>query len=282
MTVVVATVLVHGNESGLREVLRLLAAQERPPDAVVVVDNGSSPPIAVPTVAGTAPVRLVRLDENLGVGGGHNAGIGVARDAFGADVVWLLEHDTFPDANCLAQLLAERARHSPPRVIVPALTRNNYERHWITAEGDGRQVARFTLNGPLIDVELFDLVGLLNEDYFVGQEDWDLSQRAVAAGANVVESTSAVAVHAHKGSGRFGAYVSPARLYYSSRNLVAAAGRPSAIATVRAYVVTVAKCVYELLPPGRGRAYAAARWWALRDGRAGRLGRRDHRFMVDR
>lgn len=272
-----ASVLVHGNEPGLRHVLHCLAAQERRPDAVVVVDNGNQLPAQLPAVDGLA-LHLVRAEQNLGVGGGHNLGVRSALDELAADWVWMLEHDTFPDPGCLLALERRAARH-PKGIVVPDVTRNNYERRWLQPDHDGETMTKCTFNGPLVAREVIELVGPFNEAYFVGQEDWEFSQRSVAAGVMITRCCSAIVVHANKGDGRFGGYVSPARLYYSARNLVAANPPSGLVAEVHLAATTVARCAAELVRRGRGRRHAAARWFAWRDGRRGRMGRRQHRFM---
>lgn len=274
--VVVATVLVHANEYGLHEVLRLLAAQHRRPDSVVVVDNASEPPVTLPPV-GELAVRLIRSPDNLGVGGGHNLALRHALEHEGADAVWMLEHDTFPDPDCLAELLRARV-DGRPGVVVPDATRNNYERHWAMAN-DGVLAAQFTFNGPLLDREIVEQVGPVNEAYFIGQEDWEYSRRVVAAGFGIARCSTAVVVHANKGDGRFPDDISPTRLYYSARNFVAERGPVSLPVRLAHTARAVAAGLLEMVTPGRGRAFAAARWWAQRDGSRGRMGRQSHRFM---
>jgi GT2 family glycosyltransferase len=279
MTFVVATVLVFNNAGGLQEVLRCLSKQTRRPDAIVVLDNGSLPAVDSSISAESAALHLIRFESNSGVGAGHNAAI---REALrlGAEAVWLLEHDTYPDPSCLSELLAERDRHARPTVIVTELTRNNYERQWLSGDTENEgKVARFTLNGPLIDSEVFSILGGLNESFFVGQEDWDYSNRARTANVSIVRCVHAVAVHPNKGDGRFGVAASPTRLYYSSRNLIHSAGRTSAARQVVLAARVIASSVAALGTPGKGHAYAAARLWAYLDALAGKMGRQHHRFQ---
>ncbi len=121
---VVASILVFDNPHGVVEVLRCLGRQTVTPDAVVVVDNGSRVPLG-PEV-GDRVDRLERSDVNLGVGGGHNLGVRTAVESFGADHVWVLEHDTFPEDDCLERLL-EVARDEPLAAVAPYGGRNLYE-----------------------------------------------------------------------------------------------------------------------------------------------------------
>ncbi len=281
MTVVVATVLGFANADGVREVLRRIAAQHTRPAAVVVVDNGSREPLELPASVDGLRVDTVRSDTNLGVGGGHNLALRTALDRLGADAVWVLEHDSFPDAGCLAALLTEHARHTAPAVTVPDLARNFYERAWPRADHTGETLARFTFNGPLIDRAVIEQVGWINEDFFVGQEDWEYSSRVTAGGFPVRRCCRSMVMHATKGDRRFDTYVSPSRLYYSARNLLAARRPLARPRVVQLGLVTVAKAAAELVRPRRGPAYAAARWWAYVDGVSGRLGPSSRRFGAD-
>jgi len=276
MTTVVATVLCWNNEAGVREVLRRLALQSRPPDSVVVLDNGSTRPLVLEPESIFAGVFLLSSGTNLGVGAGHNRLIRHALDEHDADLVWLLEHDTFPNSDCLESLMRVRRATTTNSVIATELVRNNYERDWLPGRSaDGEPLDRVTLNGPLIPRTVIDLVGLLNESLFVGQEDWEYSDRLRRASVAIVRAASAVALHANKGDGRFDSYVSPARLYYSARNLIAADRRNRAKRAAR----VGAAAFKELVTPGRGAAYAAARVNACSDGLRGRLGPRSYRFM---
>ncbi len=274
---VVATILVHCNQPGLDEVLRCLDRQTRRPDAVVIVDNGLPPAEVAADVLGQVPVRVLRNGSNLGVGGGHNRAMRAALDA-GAANIWLLEHDTFPDPGCLAALLAHAATDA---VVVSRLVRNDYERRYPPGSAlPGIRVPRhaavpgadrFTLNSVLVGRDVVARAGLLREDLFVGGEDWDYSRRVVHAGCRIVQAPAAVAIHANKGAGRFGEYESPGRLYYATRGRWLTSGGTSAR--------DLARCLAELVRPGRGRHYAAARWHAWQDGRRGRGGPAAYPFM---
>ena len=275
---VVATILHFNSPDGTREVVRRLAAQTRPPDAVVLVDNGSREAVDLAEVSGPLLVVVLRNETNLGVGAGHNQAIRHALDAHAADAVWVLGHDTFPDADCLEALLRVHAAAAAPAVVVATeLTRNNYERQWLPKPGsDGEALPGVTLNGPLLPREVIDLVGLLNEELFVGQEDREYSERLTAAGVPILRAATAVALHANKGDGRFGREASPTRLYYSGRNRIAlaSAGRVGLAARM------LGGAAVDLFTRGRGRVYAAARWHAGVDGLRGNLGPRAYRFML--
>ena len=82
-----------------------LAAQTRAPDAVIVVDNGSTDHTAEVLGARTDLPLHVITQDNLGGAGGFHAGVRAAYDA-GWDRVWLMDDDVVPAPGCLEALMA--------------------------------------------------------------------------------------------------------------------------------------------------------------------------------
>jgi len=78
-------------------VASLLGQSLRP--HVIVVDNGCGATPALP-----AGAHLLRLPENRGFTGGHNAGMRAALEA-GADFVFLVNSDVVVDPNCVGALV---------------------------------------------------------------------------------------------------------------------------------------------------------------------------------
>jgi GT2 family glycosyltransferase len=215
-----------------------LAAQDRPPSEIVVVDNASSDAERerLRHDVGAVPgVRLLLLDENRQFAGGMNAG---ARAAFaaGADRVLLLNNDTVlaPDAlrrledamfGRTASIAAPKVVdiHDPDRVIsagervlLPLLcvprTLLRYRPH-----GD----APFPVSGAmgcalLVTRECFEAVGGFAEEIQVYYEDVDfcLGARARGYGAVVVPG----AVVRHDGMRGFAAGLTPWAAFLKARN----------------------------------------------------------------
>ena len=105
----VAVVLVTHNRADLLERgLDGLAAQTHRPDAVYVVDNGSTDRtpevLRERALAGDLPLHVVR-QENLGGSGGFHRGVREAYDA-GHDRIWLVDDDVVPAPDCLAVMMA--------------------------------------------------------------------------------------------------------------------------------------------------------------------------------
>ncbi|PTM40349.1 glycosyltransferase family A protein [Bosea sp. 124] len=85
---------VFGRQASLSLAILSAAAQLCADDEILVVDDGSSPPIALPAMSSfAAPVRLLRSEINLGAAGARNLGLAHAQKPLVAfldsDDVWL-------------------------------------------------------------------------------------------------------------------------------------------------------------------------------------------------
>lgn len=112
--VTVTAVLVTYNRCQLLlESLAAVLGQSRPPDSVVVVDNASTDGTAAEVCARFPDVNLAELPCNTGGAGGFAYGLALALGTgpgARADLVWLMDDDTIPQPEALAELLDARAR----------------------------------------------------------------------------------------------------------------------------------------------------------------------------
>jgi GT2 family glycosyltransferase/glycosyltransferase involved in cell wall biosynthesis len=222
--------------------VRSLLALRRPPDDIVVVNNdvrGSSDEAE----AGLAPVAglitWIETGRNLGFSGGMNVGIRRALEQ-GADQVVLVNSDVIVPPDCVERLQACLAgapaagiagpvvlsRSEPDRIASLGMSyapRTGRMRHTCfgTRIGDRRQLPeQQVVDGVsgclmLVSRQVFEAVGLLDEDYFFSFEDLEFCLRARRAGFTTILAGHAV-VH-HEGGRSIGA-TSPARLYFATRN----------------------------------------------------------------
>jgi len=115
---VVAMVLSHNAPRALDRCLEAIATQTVPPNAVIVVDNASDPPVRVADLEATVgplPVRVVRSEHNLGPAGGW----AIAFEEFlksSFDYAWVFDDDIVADPDCLELLLGE-ANANPKRAF---------------------------------------------------------------------------------------------------------------------------------------------------------------------
>ncbi len=92
--------------------LAAVAAQTRPPDEVVIIDNASSDgtcrAIEQATAGWSIPVRVVPAGGNLGFAAANNRGVALLPHR---DLIALLNPDAFPEPGWLAALLAAAEAH---------------------------------------------------------------------------------------------------------------------------------------------------------------------------
>lgn len=203
------------------EVVPEVGRQTRPPDSVVVVDNGSAVAVSDRLDAG---MTVLRLEENLGVGAGHNAGWEWAIGQ-GADFIWALEHDAIPARNCLDVLLSALAQEEASGrgkigAVIP-IQRPLEERSGGCRGEENEPVDRrsespwLTFNGSLISAPALREVGALLPELFVGHEDREFATRLRQRRYMITKVHGGVVYHQNKG-GESG--WSLRKQYYSRRN----------------------------------------------------------------
>jgi GT2 family glycosyltransferase len=184
---------------------------------VIVVDNGSSDGSEEYMRRFFPEFRVVRLKKNLGFAGGVNKGI---EASVGENIV-LVNNDMKLDKYFLKYLYESTKMKDVGLVAAKVLqyyhsTLIDSAGDYIDIVGHANNIGRGDKNGPeydtprkiflvtggacLIKREVFDRVGLFDEDYFAYFEDVDLSLRAQYAGFKAVYQPKAVVYHVHKGT----------------------------------------------------------------------------------
>jgi GT2 family glycosyltransferase len=109
-TTVAAVIVTYNRADKLGKVIEHVLAQDRAPDHVIVVDNASTDatPQVLEAYEGQPAVLIERLQDNLGGAGGFAHGMDVAYQR-GADFVWIMDDDCYPDSDALRELLEGHA-----------------------------------------------------------------------------------------------------------------------------------------------------------------------------
>jgi hypothetical protein len=175
--------------------LASVAGQTVAPDEVIVVDDGSPDDTAslAERWRSLVPLRVVRLEENLGRGFGAGGARAVGIEHATSELIALLDADDVWLPDHLATMLATHDR-------LPGLVTANYSL-WVPGAALGGRPASELVPVPPVDRQLLQL---LEENYvFVSTlfsravyeraggfrnircEDWDLWIRMVRAGARV-------------------------------------------------------------------------------------------------
>jgi GT2 family glycosyltransferase len=288
----VAVVVVTYNRCELLgRMLSGLAALERQPDAVLVVDNASTDDTPAVLAAATNPgLEVIRPEENLGGAGGFHLGVREAHRR-GFDRIWLMDDDVVPAPDCLTVLMAQdeaclmavretldgalvekaatRFDLTNPLAIRPktAMVETTYGRR--EAMPERVELENVAFEGFMVRREVVDAIGLPDASYFIFYDDVDYAVRARRAGFRIWAVRDAVLVRQldfdqqHDLSGWKG--------YYMYRNLFAVHLRYGENPLVRLKPWLVTAAVVALSPLRGGRAEARNVIRAMRDAREMRV-----------
>lgn len=246
MKVTAAFVTMNRSATASTCIERLLV-QSRPPDEIIVVDNHSADDtLAVIGKLGSRHpglIRVIPLAENLGNAGGMEIALDAAFGA-GADFVWILDDDSWPEPDALRHLLEIESPDPCVRAskVVDLATGNlswplqiQVPGGWKTLEKDSpfpaedRIRIRRSWLAALLPREIFRKIGPVNGSLFLRGEDEDYPRRIEDEGYPVYLATRSI-VH-HPASGKllrlevFGrefvmeSALKPDNLYYRLRNI---------------------------------------------------------------
>lgn len=288
MTESVAVVVVTYNRAGLLlRMLGALAASERRPDAVIVVDNASTD--HTKTVLDgvlNLPLQVIRPEQNLGGSGGFNLGVEAAYEQ-GFDRIWLMDDDVLPAPDCLGVLmdvdedclmavredtsgrLVEKAAvtfdlRNPLRIKPKtAMVETTYGER--SAMPDKVELENVAFEGFMVRRRVVEQIGLPDPDFFIFYDDVDYALRARRAGFRIWAVRDAVLVRQlefdqqHDLGGWKG--------YYMYRNLFTVHRRYGENRLVRAKPWLIAAGVVALSPIRGGQDEVRNVSRALRDSR---------------
>jgi GT2 family glycosyltransferase len=177
--------------------LELLQQQTTAPDKVWVVDNGSTDGTAAELrrkFGGDRMIEVVELPKNVGNAGGIRAGMEQAL-AGGAEAIWILDDDAWPQPDALEKLLA----HYSPELVLSSLVMDpeKSDLAWACVLAPPRAAVvdtiaelpaedRFEVRGAwlgaLIPRRIIEEVGLPDADYFIRGEDEEYPSRIARRG----------------------------------------------------------------------------------------------------
>jgi hypothetical protein len=231
----VAILTVNYNGAGhIADFLASLRAVAYPNWALVVVDNASSDgsPDEIARLFPTAV--LIRNDDNVGITGGHNAGVRYCLE-HGFDYVLFLNNDTVVEPDFLGRLLqgADGRTMVAPKVYLYGRARllddtvgdfdwwRGVWRGWLYGKPEPSGFERWQPNMAslcclLVPVGVFRDAGLMDERFFMYYDDFDFVRRAKVAGYRLRLKADAV-IH-HRKAAASGGVDSPFKLYYATRN----------------------------------------------------------------
>ena len=193
----VVTVVVTYRRPGLLATgLEALAAQERRPDHLVVVDNADDPVTRDVVEGCDLPVTYLPSATNLGGAGGFAYGVLTAR-ALGADWVWMADDDGLPATSGTLEALLRAAEEHGLEAVAPVVldvadpdrlafglrlgTRRAAHRADLPASGLVHGVANL-FNGTLLSARAVDAVGVPDPRLVVRGDEVEVHRRLVRSG----------------------------------------------------------------------------------------------------
>lgn len=209
---VVAVVVTRHRAELLSTSLKVMAEQTRPPDHLIVVDNGPDQPASEVVAACPLPSTYLPSQRNLGGAGGFALGMLHAL-ALGADWVWCGDDDGRPgDEHVLATLLDEARERGlaavspmvvniddPQRLAFPLRRGLTWKRRQAELGEPGSEqflpgIASL-FNGALFAASALDVIGVPDYRLFVRGDEVEIHRRLVRSGLPFGTSLRATYVH---------------------------------------------------------------------------------------
>lgn len=279
---VTACILSYNSVVTLPRVIEGVKRQNRKPDRIIVVDNGSEDPTLRYLSQLSSRYETVLLPDNLGVGAGHNTAWRMALQDPSCGYVWTLENDSIPPEYCLERLLAtarslERSKAAfgcvLPKQVHPDVS---YE----PKRTEPYVQRTMTFNGALIPTAVIRRVGFVREDFFVDQDDREFSLRLRSAGLPIYVDPLAIILHLGKGRNKR-SQPTVFRTYYRVRNEVYLRTRIQKVplGVPNTLIRSTGAIARALLTEDQKWPRVQARFLATIDGLRGNLGKKDYPFL---
>ena len=237
---VVAVVVTYNREHLLPGTLAGLASGRRRPDAVVLVDNASTDGTAkfLASLDYELPLDIVSLSANTGGAGGFAVGIDRALERHNPDLVWVMDDDTEPGVDTLAEAVRAWVEYAPVRAQRPAVVAsavqwsdgrdhpmNTMRTRFMAGESrteraaavGARPIRSGSFVALLMDAQVIRQNGGLPwADFFIWNDDFEFSTRLIHHREGIAVPSS-VAAHHTKTFGTTDAKPGP-RFYNDVRN----------------------------------------------------------------
>ncbi len=203
----IAVVLTHNAPETLEHCVLAIVGQTSPPEALLVVDNASFPPVDSTTLpVGSLPTRVVRSEHNTGPAGGYALALDEFRTSEFAHA-WVLDDDMHPEPECLERLWAVAEKAPESAYVFP-----------ISRQPDGSLSWWFSWCGLILSRQIVEAAGVPMAELFWWAEDTEyLQYRIPQRGFQQQVVNDAVVNHVGV---RQGDGVPLWKYYYESRNML--------------------------------------------------------------
>jgi rhamnopyranosyl-N-acetylglucosaminyl-diphospho-decaprenol beta-1,3/1,4-galactofuranosyltransferase len=205
---VVAVVVTRHRRELLADSLKMIGAQTRPPDHLVVVDNGPDEPVADIVESCPVPSTYLASHRNLGGAGGFALGMLTAL-SMGAEWVWCADDDGRPaDENVLEVLLGEAERRNlaeispvvtnidtPAKLAFPLRRGLTWKRNASELGTDFLPGIASLFNGALFRASTLDVIGVPDYRLFFRGDEVEIHRRMVRSGLEFGTSLKVAYLH---------------------------------------------------------------------------------------
>ncbi|HEV2777924.1 MAG TPA: glycosyltransferase family 2 protein [Actinophytocola sp.] len=205
---VVAVVVTRHRRELLAGSLKMISTQTRPPDHLVVVDNGPDEPARDIVESCPVPSTYLASHRNLGGAGGFALGMLHAL-ALGAEWVWCADDDGRPaDETVLETLLGEASARglaeispvvanieTPERLAFPLRRGLTWKRSAAELGDDFLPGIASLFNGALFRASTLDVVGVPDYRLFFRGDEVEVHRRLVRSGLPFGTCLRAVYLH---------------------------------------------------------------------------------------
>ena len=235
---VAAVIPTFNRRRELEKCLDALSSQTTPPDAVYIIDNGSTDDTAEkiqPRL--TAQVKYFRMSANLGSAGGFRKGMELAFND-GYEWLWITDNDSAPSRNSLERLMNVALENPEVMALAPTKLRESdgailkgdmiWDHSARTARSPSDKEYRecpliedvwVPNTGMLISRKAVLTAGHLRADLFAFGEDTEYCLR-IRRHSKILLVTDSVVVHPEMGTGWPVPISALKKLYYLKRNEV--------------------------------------------------------------
>lgn len=183
----------------LKQNLEHLLNQTLAPELIYVIDNASTD--------GTREyikelkkqhkqIRYYRMKENTGGSGGFYAGV---RKAYkdGADFIWGMDDDAFPEKDAL-HILAETYKH----MKVPNALWSNCNKDTNFLDHGMKEITGWMFVGFFLPREIVERAGFPRKDFFIYYDDCEYAYRIRQCGYKIYKVRDSIIEHQDLGKGR--------------------------------------------------------------------------------
>jgi rhamnopyranosyl-N-acetylglucosaminyl-diphospho-decaprenol beta-1,3/1,4-galactofuranosyltransferase len=192
---VVAVVVTRHRRELLADSLKMIGAQTRPPDHLIVVDNGPDDPVADIVESCPVPSTYLASQRNLGGAGGFALGMLHAL-SLGAEWVWCADDDGRPaDENVLEVLLQEAESRNlaqispvvtnietPAKLAFPLRRGLTWKRNASELGTDFLPGIASLFNGALFRAKTLDVIGVPDYRLFFRGDEVEIHRRLLRSG----------------------------------------------------------------------------------------------------